>query len=268
MEKPYTTPEDILTYYLQGTEQTRLSSGAGLLEYLRTRELLARYLPQSPAVILDAGGGAGVYALPLATQGYELHLIDPVPLHIEQATKASQEQTVLLSSIEVGDARRLRWPEASFDAVLLLGPLYHLPEREDRLTALREAHRVLRPDGVIFAAAISRFTSTLEALRWDLLSQPDFKKRVDRALSQGQRQDPTAYTHLPEELCQEIAEVGFSLEALVAVEGPGWLVPNLDEQLADHSGRDNLLSLLRIIESESSLIGVSPHIMGIGRKRG
>ena len=217
---------------------------------------------------MDAGGGAGIYALPLATQGYELHLIDPVPLHIEQASIASQEQTTPIRTIEVGDARRLRWPEASFDAVLLLGPLYHLPEREDRLTALHEAHRVLRPGGVIFAAAISRFTSTLEALRWDLLSQPDFKARLDRALSQGQRQDPTAYTHLPEELRQEIEEAGFSLEALVAVEGPGWLIPDLDEQLADSIRRDNLLDLLRTIEEEASLLGVSPHILGIGRKRG
>jgi ubiquinone/menaquinone biosynthesis C-methylase UbiE len=248
-------------------EQTRLSSGAGLLEYLRTCELLARYLPQPPAVILDAGGGAGVYALPLATQGYELHLIDPVPLHIEQATKASQAQAAPLQTIEIGDARRLRWPEASFDAVLLLGPLYHLPEREDRLTALREAHRVLRPGGVIFAAAISRFTSTLEGLRWDLLSQPDFKARIDRALNQGQRQGPTAYTHLPEELRQEIAEAGFSLEALVAVEGPGWLIPDLDEHLADHVRREHLLHLLKTIEREASLIGTSPHLLGIGRKK-
>src|SRR5688572_12034036 len=110
MEEPYTIAKDILAYYLEGMEQTRLSSGAGLLEYLRTRELLARYLPQPPAVILDVGGGAGVYALPLAIQGYEVHLIDPVPLHIEQATKASQEQAAPLRTIEVGDARRLRWP--------------------------------------------------------------------------------------------------------------------------------------------------------------
>jgi ubiquinone/menaquinone biosynthesis C-methylase UbiE len=267
VEEPYSIAEDILAYYLQGAEQTRLSSGAGLLEYLRTRELLARYLPQPPVVILDAGGGAGVYALLLATQGYEVHLIDPVPLHIEQATKASQEQAAPLQTIEVGDARRLRWPEASFDAVLLLGPLYHLPEREDRLTALREAHRVLRPGGVIFAAAISRFTSTLEALRWNLLSQPDFKARLDRALSQGQRQNPTAYTHLPEELRQEIEEAGFSLEAFITVEGPGWLISDLDEQLADPNGRDDLLGLLRTIEGEASLVGVSPHILGIGRRR-
>lgn len=263
----YTTPKDILAYYAGGMEQTRLSSGEGLLEYLRTSELLTHYLPQPPAIILDVGGGAGVYALPLAMQGYEVHLIDPVPLHIEQAARASQEQQAPLRTIELGDARSLRWPEASFDAVLLLGPLYHLPEREDRLKALREARRVLRPGGVIFAASISRFTSTLDGLRRDLFSQPESRQTIHRALSEGQRQDPTAYTHRPEDLRQEIEAAGCHIEALVAVEGPAWLVPGLAEHLADPIRRDDLLGMLRTMEGEASLLGASPHILAIARRQ-
>ena len=76
----------ILAYYQEGVERERLlRGGAGRLEYLRTRELLARYLPLAPATVLDVGGGAGVYALSLAREGYQVHLIDPVPLHVEQA---------------------------------------------------------------------------------------------------------------------------------------------------------------------------------------
>jgi SAM-dependent methyltransferase len=160
----------------------------------------------------------------------------------------------------------LDWPEANFDAVLLLGPLYHLPEREDRLKALSEAHRVLCPGGIVFAAAISRFASTLEGLRRDLLSQPEFKQIVHRALNEGQRQDPTAYTHRPEALRQEIEAAGFSVEALVAVEGPAWLIPDLDERLADPVRRDDLLGMLRTLEGEPSLLGASPHLLAIGRR--
>jgi 2-polyprenyl-3-methyl-5-hydroxy-6-metoxy-1,4-benzoquinol methylase len=77
---------EILAHYEEGVvERERLlRGGAGRLEYLRTRELLARYLPPAPVTILDVGGGAGVYALPLAREGYSLHLIDPVPLHVDQ----------------------------------------------------------------------------------------------------------------------------------------------------------------------------------------
>ena len=84
---------EILAHYQEGVERDRLlHGGAGHLEYLRTRELLARYLPPAPATVLDVGGGAGVYALPLAREGYSVHLIDAVPLHVEQAREASNLQ--------------------------------------------------------------------------------------------------------------------------------------------------------------------------------
>ena len=128
-------------HYAEGAERDRLlGGGAGRLEYLRTRELFARHLPSAPATVVDVGGGAGIYALPLAAEGYSVHLIDPVPLHVEQAIKGSSSQPKApLASVEVGDARGLPMEQASADAVLLLGPLYHLTERTDRVLALREA---------------------------------------------------------------------------------------------------------------------------------
>ena len=68
--------EDIAAYYAEGKERVRLTAGSGRLELLRTQELLARYLPPAPAIVLDVGGGPGLYALPLAAQGYDVHLID------------------------------------------------------------------------------------------------------------------------------------------------------------------------------------------------
>lgn len=267
MGKYYAIDPDMLAFYSSGMEQARLSCGAGLLEYLRTCELLARYLPQPPAVVLDVGGGPGAYALLLAMRGYDVHLIDPVPVHVAQARQASQAQPTPLRSIAEGDARSLRWPEASLDAVLLLGPLYHLPERRNRMAALREAHRVMRPRGVIFAAALSRFASTLDGLRWDRGSQPEFTQIVERAVRNGRRQNPPAYAHRPDELRREITTAGFSVEALVAVEGPGWLLPDVDAHLADPMRCDQVLGVLRTIEAEPSLMGASAHILAIGRRR-
>ena len=81
---------DILAYYEHGAEQGRLASGAARIEFLRMWDLLERHLPPAPARVLDVGGGAGVYALPLAEAGYEVHLVDPVPLHVNQAAEASR----------------------------------------------------------------------------------------------------------------------------------------------------------------------------------
>src|SRR5215211_5517048 len=103
------------------------------LEFLRTRELLQRQLPSPPAVVLDVGGGTGVHASWLAGRGYHVHLVDIVPQHVRAAAEHG------LVTAEVGDARRLTQSDASVDAVLLLGPLYHLVARAERIAALAEA---------------------------------------------------------------------------------------------------------------------------------
>jgi len=111
-------PEEIESYYLQTKESERLTNEWGELERLRTQAILARYLPPVPAIIFDVGGAAGVYSLPLAQQGYEVHLIDPVDLHLEQARAHATKSGVALASITQGDARRLEVPSSSADADL------------------------------------------------------------------------------------------------------------------------------------------------------
>ncbi len=156
-------PDEANLHYEGGREAERLLNSVGQLELVRTQELLSRYLPPPPATIFDVGGGTGIYAFWLAQQGYEVHLIDAVPLHIEQARRSSEsEPSRTLASMAVGDARQLNREVESVDVVLLLGPLYHLTARSDRIGALREAHRILRDGGIIFAAGISRFASTLD----------------------------------------------------------------------------------------------------------
>jgi ubiquinone/menaquinone biosynthesis C-methylase UbiE len=267
---------EILAHYEEGLERERLlRGGAGRLEYLRTRELLARYLPPPPMTVLDVGGGAGVYALPLAREGYTVHLIDAVPLHVDQAREASASQrNAPLASAEVGDARRLMCDDDSVEAVLLLGPLYHLTSRDDRLQALREAYRVVRPEGVVAAAAISRFASTYDGLIRGFLEDPTFEEIVERDVREGQHRNPTgrpewfttAYFHLPEELREEVMEAGFKVEALVGIEGPAWVLPELDSWLEDPLRRSKLLGAIRRVEAEPSLLGASAHILVVARR--
>jgi SAM-dependent methyltransferase len=268
----YELDRAIQEHYGAGVERDRLTTW-GRLEAERTRELLRRFLPPPPAVVLDVGGAEGAYALPLAAHGYAVHLVDPWPPHVDAARAASGLQPAApLASAEVGDARELRHADGSADAVLLLGPLYHLVEAADRAAALAEARRVLRPGGVLLAAAISRFASAVSGVQTGDLADPRFAGIVDGDLADGVHRNPDpagrpgwftlSYFHHPDELRDEVAAAGFGQSRVVAVEGVG-AAGDSGALLADPGSRDALLSTIRRLESEASLLGASPHLMAV-----
>lgn len=267
--------EQIASYYALGLERDRLANGAGALEFARTQSLLERFLPPAPAVIVDVGGGPGRYAFWLARRGYHVHLVDPIALHVQQARTSLRETSdVALASMVVGDARALPLDDASVDAVLLLGPLYHLPAEPDRLRAWSEARRVCRRGGVIIAAAISRFASTLDGLRGGYLADPAFAALAAGDRRDGNHRNPsgdpayftTAYFHRPEDLMRECVAAGLAHEMTVGVEGAGWLLPDLDARLANQDSRNVLLAGLAALEQEPALLGVSAHLLAVARR--
>jgi ubiquinone/menaquinone biosynthesis C-methylase UbiE len=265
---------DIEAFYGRGGERHRLGCGEGALELARTQQLLRRYLPAPPAIVADVGGGPGRYAVWLASRGHHVHLIDLARLHVEQARAAARDAGTTLASAEVGDARSLALGDGSVDAVLLLGPLYHLQERVQRLEALDEARRVCRKGGVVIAAAISRFASTLDGLRQGYLEDAAFAALAKADLRDGRHRNPTgdpqyfttAYFHRPEELAEECAAAGLAHVATIAVEGPAWLLPDLDARLRDERRRAVLLDALASIETEPSMLGASAHLLAVARR--
>ena len=267
--------EDILLHYDRADEASRLFEGPGRLERARVQELLSRTLPPPPATIVDVGGGPGTHALWLAQLGYSVHLSDPVERHVEKARTASAQQPDHpIESIDQGDARALNEPDNTADAALLFGPLYHLTERTDRIAALRESWRVLKPGGLAFLVGVSRFASALDGLFTGHLEDEQFAQIVEADLATGQHRNPTghyayftrAYFHRPEDLRTEAEDAGFKWQATLAVDGPGWLLHDFDNQWEEPTRRTRLLDLLRRLEAEPALLGVSAHIMVIARK--
>jgi SAM-dependent methyltransferase len=271
-KRPSPAPEAIANHYASGYEADRLHQGAGQLDRERSRELLGRFLPPAPATVLDIGGGPGGHACWLAARRYEVHLIDLTPLHVELARQASARQPEApLASTEVGDARALPWGSETADAVVLFGPLYHLTDRADRLQALREARRVLRPGGTLLAAAISRFASALDGLCRGFLKDPQFAEIVRRDLIDGQHRNVTGrpeyfmdtFFHHPDELRAEVAEAGFAAAGVYGVEGPAWLLSDFDTWWDNSEYRDRLLQLARALETEPSLLAASAHLIAV-----
>ncbi|MEU6663210.1 class I SAM-dependent methyltransferase [Streptomyces sp. NPDC046821] len=210
---------EVADYYTRRfDEHARLSASApGVLELVRTQELLRRHLPAGPASVLDVGGGPGAHACWLTADGYQVHLVDPVERHVAQAAEAG-------CSAELGDARALSAADSSYDVALLLGPLYHLPEPSDRQRALAEAMRVVRPGGLVVAAGIQRFAPLFDNAGHARLHLDECETRTARVLAKGVNDGKlftSAYFHRVEDLERELRESGLAEVCAYGVEGPG-----------------------------------------------
>lgn len=268
-------PAEVETYYSRYPEESRLGVGPFRLEFERTKEILTRFLPPPPARIVDVGGAAGAYSFWLAEQRYEVHLVDASARLVQEARTRNATSRAPIASLSVADARQLPQEDGSAAAILVMGPLYHLTSAADRSTALREAHRVLATGGIVIVAAISRYASALDGLARKLSLDPRFVTMRDRDLADGQHRNDTdnldyfttAYFHRPDDLRSELEAAGFQDVRVLGVEGPGWMLSDFDARWEDAALRKDVLDVARALESEPSIVGVSAHLLGIGRKR-
>ena len=271
-DSPKSIEREIVDHYSSYDEAERLTKDIGPLELARTRELITRYLPAPSAVVVDVGGASGMYSFWLAELGYAVHLVDLVPRHIEQAgRKAEEPNSPRLASMRVGDARKLPLTDAFADAVIMHGPLYHLPDRTDRLRAIAEARRVLRPGGVLLAFAITRYAGLIFGLVRGYVFDAVYQQMIRTEVKTGHRENPPAWLHTfpnaffhhPDELKAELQEAGLVHEATLGILGPAWQVPDLDASWNDDARRKVILEIARMTECEPVL---GPRLMGVARR--
>jgi 2-polyprenyl-3-methyl-5-hydroxy-6-metoxy-1,4-benzoquinol methylase len=266
-------PPEILQHYREADENDRLRFGLGQLEFLRTQAIVRRHLPRSELRIADIGGATGVHAEWLAEDGHDVHIFDVVPEHVQAAQQLAKTSPRI--SAELGDARQLPAPDDTFDAALLLGPLYHLPSRDDRVLALSETARVVRPGGLVFVAAISRFASLFDSLEKGFLFSRQGAEMIEQDLATGQHRNDanisgwftTAYFHRPEELSEECRDAGLDVLTVVGVEGMAIWQPHLADRWTEVIDRQVIVKSAEMIESEESLLGLSPHLIAVAEVR-
>lgn len=259
---------EIAAYYERGGERDRLLRNArGRLEFARMQDLLRRLLPGEGLDVLDVGGATGIHAKWLAEDGHRVTLVDPVESHVAVAAALPGVTAV------VGDARELPCADASFDAVLLMGPLYHLTDRTERVRAVAEARRCARPGGLVAAVTINRSAGWND---WLTFEADDVERKIApeeslRILREGELRYfdrdmfTTAYLHHPSEVAAEFAEAGLGGPAQYAVQGfPGYM-PHLERLIDDEEAGEHLMAGLRVIEAEPSLLGAGNHLLTAGK---
>lgn len=253
-------------YYERDRERDRLLGGLGQVEFERTVEIVLRSLPPAPAVIADIGGGPGRYTDWLVDAGYTVVHRDVVPHHVDQVRSRHGQAF----DTAVGDARAVDLADDSVDAVLLLGPLYHLADDDDRAQAVAEAARITKPGGWIYGAAIGRWAARIQAILNDreFDERPAVLERIDDLEVTGILRPAfegsfTGNTHTPAQLRDEFTRDDLRLESLVAIEGiaSAWRDDRVDEWLATDADRTVLYDSLRALETVPDLMGTSAHLL-------
>ena len=263
---------EIEDFYAQTSEENRLELGLGPLEFERNKELIQRYLPKK-AVIVDVGGGPGVYSEWLANFGHDVYLVDPVEKHIKQANKRSAKAKKPFKN-NLGESRKLDFADNFADVVILHGPLYHLQLKQDRIKSIAEAKRVLKPKGIALGFAINHSASTIAALLNGFIHAPEIFRMCKEELISGVHTPPksmpgvlpAAYFHTPDELKAEFEEAGLVYLDTYAVEGMIWLDKNYFESRSDPKKKQTMMELMQITEKDQSLLSLSPHMMVAGKK--
>jgi SAM-dependent methyltransferase len=256
---------DLRDFYTRNyVENQRLTKSAhGRLEFVRTQEILRRFLPPATAKVLDVGGATGIHSRWLAQDGYDVTLVDVVPAHVRDAA--------LLPGVTAreGDARKLEEADGSVDAVVMLGPLYHLLERKGRLEAISEGLRVLRPGGLFAAAGVSRHAPLVDLAKQSRLSA-DVAVQVSSVLSTGRGNLPEdfmelAYFHTADGLAEELAAAGCTDVDVYGLEGPAWAAADLSDDPEVEAGA---LLAARLVERDPAIRAASAHFLAVGRKAG
>ncbi|MEW5872287.1 MAG: class I SAM-dependent methyltransferase [Chloroflexota bacterium] len=263
---------DIAAYYNNNLQREHERLERRQLEYDLTWRYLNRYLPRCGS-ILEIGAATGRYTLELARRGYTLTAVDLSAALLEQC-----RQRIASAGLEkqvrfvVADARDLgQVTERGFDAILLMGPLYHLVEEADRKAVLQAVYNRLRPGGMLFSAFISRF-----GVLGDLLKNiPDWiedQTEVRSFLARGKRPDEyprggfRGYFAQVSEIAPLHESIGFETITVAGVEPA---ISADDESYNNLQGKQRQLWLdvLFEISMEPSIIAASRHLLYIGRKR-
>lgn len=266
--------EIIKQFYSNEMEKDRLDHELFKLEGIRTKTIIGGYLTKSKMSIADIGGGAGYYAFWLQAMGHEVTLVDLSPKNIELVSDYTKTSGIRLTNFRQGDATQLNLPDEGFDLVLLLGPLYHLTDHNERIKALSEARRILKPGGFVLCAVISRYASLFDGFKRDLVFDDHFVSLLNNDLETGVHlnatENPdyftTAYFHTPGEIRDEIKESGLKLEKLSAVEGFGWIVDHIQFKVQDEKYMGKLNRFLDKLETNDDLMAMSHHIIGVGKR--
>lgn len=267
--------DNVIDYYTQFDEWGRLDREP--LEFTINMHYIKKYLADSKTV-LDNGAGPGKYAMELAKLGYNVTLTDLTPKMVETAKQKAVEfeLTGQFDGFHVLNATRLDGiPDEKFDAALMLGPLYHLQKEEERISAVKELFRVTRSNGIVFVAFQSRMRMAINSLQFPQHWKPNNSMdSIHQFYEQGvfNHQDKGrftgAYYFSIEDIRPFMEQGGFETIDVIGSSSIGAMLNNEQKQYwTDQGEQQKLLDFLIASANDPAVLGISSHLLYIGRKK-
>jgi 2-polyprenyl-3-methyl-5-hydroxy-6-metoxy-1,4-benzoquinol methylase len=137
-------------YYNNYNEDGRLASKHGHVEFLTTMKYINKFLKEGMRV-LEVGAGTGRYSLAIAEKGFQVDAIELIQHNIDVLKSKIRSNCTI--DIRQGNAIDLScYNDNTSDITLVLGPLYHLFNDNDKKQAISEAIRVTKKGGVVFVS--------------------------------------------------------------------------------------------------------------------
>ena len=263
--------DNIETFYDDNTQYEWDRLGRHRMEFEVTMLALKNYLPEPPQKVLDVGAGPGRYSVALGGQGYDVTLVDLSKNCLDFAKDKASEAGIELAGYIHGNALNLSQIERqSCDAVLLMGPLYHLLTMKQRQKAVHEAQEVLKPDGFIFASFITRYAQLVYAAGYQPAWMIDHPDRCEKLLSTGVLKSQgssftDAYCAHPAEITPFMEKAGLRTVDLIGCEG---ITSMVEEKLNEfeHGLFKAWVEINYKLGKDPSLHGIATHLLYVGRK--
>jgi ubiquinone/menaquinone biosynthesis C-methylase UbiE len=269
--------EKVKSFYIEKDEWSRFDTPAGKLEFDLTLPIITSHLQQK-VEILDLGGGPGRYTIELAKLGHTLHLADLSQRNLDTAKKKFAEFGIdnVKSITQINAVNLSIYANDSFDAVLLLGPLYHLTDETERLACIKEVKRVLKPNGLIFAAFIPYLSGAIGVVgRMFLTPDQVNTETLNRVFEQGIFNNlkntgfQEGYYPTSDEVVSLFSSNGFSKILLRSVRGWGSGTEEQIYKLKDENFEmhKTVIDLINKTATDPSIIEMCWHAIYIGRKQ-
>lgn len=228
-------------------EELRHNDPFGVIQELRTKEIISRYLKKG-IKILDIGGANGIYSFYFSSKGYDVTLMDITPRHIELAREKNSKVDGKLANIILGDALTYK-SKKKYDLIILHGPLYHITDRGRRIKMLNNISNLLSSKGKILGFAINRYAGYFYGVRTGEILNSEYREKVISEAKSGFRDSgPGWHFHKPEELIKEFQEASYTVTSVKSVAGQLWMIPDIDKLISDSSKLKEVLEITAKME--------------------